>query len=167
VPLRAPFLRVYSGLELAVVCWGRLRTIPAALRCSRTVSYSTRICRSAWPYSPPAAVTSTQRPYRERESHAPGLRAEHVDQPLAVLCRHIGRRARTRCLAQPFDIFGEVALESAPHCLLARTNELVNLRNDRAPLGGQQDHLGARPQARAAVDTVPTDLCVSIQTLGL
>ena len=37
------FLRAYSESGLLMVCWGRLSTIPAAFRCIRTVSYSTRM----------------------------------------------------------------------------------------------------------------------------
>jgi hypothetical protein len=36
-------LRAYSGSGLVMVCCGRLCTIPAAFRCTRTVSYSTRM----------------------------------------------------------------------------------------------------------------------------
>ena len=32
------FLRAYSGSGLVMVCWGRLKTIPAAFRCTRTLS---------------------------------------------------------------------------------------------------------------------------------
>src|SRR5215217_1697526 len=44
------FLRAYSGSGLVMVCWGRLSTIPAAFRCTRTVSYSTRmpVCSAMW-----------------------------------------------------------------------------------------------------------------------
>ena len=37
------FLTWYSGSGLLILCCGRLITIPAALRCSRTVSIPTRI----------------------------------------------------------------------------------------------------------------------------
>jgi hypothetical protein len=47
------FLRVYSGSGLVMVCWGRLKTIPAAFKCSRTVSYSTRMPVSVRPCSRP------------------------------------------------------------------------------------------------------------------
>src|SRR5215211_748061 len=33
------FLRAYSGSGLVMVCWGRLKTMPSAFRCTRTVSY--------------------------------------------------------------------------------------------------------------------------------
>src|SRR5215210_7494040 len=44
------FLRAYSGSGLLIVCWGRLSTMPWAFRCSRTVSYSTRmpVCSAMW-----------------------------------------------------------------------------------------------------------------------
>src|SRR5258708_5673810 len=37
------FFTAYSGSGLLMVCWGRLNTISAALRWTRTVSFSTRI----------------------------------------------------------------------------------------------------------------------------
>src|ERR671912_105417 len=32
------FLSAYSGSGLVIVCWGRLRTMPAVFRCARTLS---------------------------------------------------------------------------------------------------------------------------------
>src|SRR3954462_936807 len=37
------FLRAYSGSGLVMVCWGRLKTIPVAFKCTRTLSQVTRM----------------------------------------------------------------------------------------------------------------------------
>ena len=59
-----------------------------------------------------------------------------------------------RLVAQPLHALGQVAFEPTAHRLLAGANDPGDLRRGQSPLGGQQDHLGARPQPRVAGGTV-------------
>src|SRR5215204_317716 len=89
--------------------------------------------------------------------------AHRVNQLLAVLLRHLARRARMRLVAQSLDSLGQITLEPAAHRLLAGANDLGDLRRCQAPLGSQQDHLGARSQPSVAGGSV--QLLQSIELL--
>jgi hypothetical protein len=55
-----------------------------------------------------------------------------------------------RYIAQTLDPLGQIAFEPAPYRLLASADDLGDLCCSQTPLGGQEDHLRARPQSRLA-----------------
>ena len=70
------FLKAYSGSGLVMVCWGRLRTIPAAFRCTRTVSYVDPDARAFGH----VIGQALQSPKRERHPQATRTATNRVDQ---------------------------------------------------------------------------------------
>jgi len=95
-----------------------------------------------------------KRPQRERQPQTAGTAPDGLDQPLTILRGYLARGARVRRVVQPLDPLGQVALEPAPYRLFACANDLGDLRRGQVLLGGQQDHLRARPQPRLAGDAV-------------
>jgi hypothetical protein len=91
---------------------------------------------------------TVQRPQRERQPQAPRTATYRLHQALAIVLRHLARRARVGRIAQSLDPLSQVALEPAPYRLLALTHYLGDLGGRKTLLGRQQDHLGARPEAR-------------------
>jgi hypothetical protein len=144
-PLRPPFLRVYSGSGLVMVCWGRLRTMcrqPSGAA-GRVSYYSTRMPLCSGPRARPTCAQGPQREW----------------QPL-------GLRGGRRTAWVSRSRYSAVTLGGAPGCGASRkpsapsrpgsasTSALPSARShersgrsaprSQALLGGQQDHLRAR-----------------------
>ena len=75
-----------------MVCWGRLRTIPAAFRCTRTVC----VCDPDARAFGHVIGQALQSPKRERHPQATRTATNRVDHALQVLFGHPARRSRLR-----------------------------------------------------------------------